>query len=446
MAKPNSPSRHLRQRGVTLIEALVALLVMSFGMLALVGLMSNLRLGADVAKQRSEAMRIARAALADARDYSELTPTATTPASAKVFQALTSQAAYDVTPPDSNTTYSVTRTVLPLDTSGRGVSVRINVSWLDRAGTVDSNGTPIRQFVNLDTVVARVDPMFRAVVGYAPQNGRIADGSGRNPAIPAAAKKLDKDYSAFRPSSLGSTIWVFNNFTGVVVGKCSIPVGTPVSSLTSSDVASCNNNTVGYLLSGTVRFSNTNPANPTLPEATALRLDIGFLSGSYPMPRLNAAGNPVTTTAGVIVTDTFTATPPTPTGGTQPNYECFNDSPTSTPSSQSFVNYYCIVYQTSGPFTWSGKVVLTGFPTGISSTDYRVCRYSADYNRSGDMYTADRKALDNSEHPEVYGRVNGPLTRQNFLVIRGDVNCPTAPAVDVANGVYADYSTVQLQP
>ena len=43
------------------------------------------QLGADIAKQRSEAMRIARAALAEVRDYSELTRTASTPATAQVF-------------------------------------------------------------------------------------------------------------------------------------------------------------------------------------------------------------------------------------------------------------------------------------------------------------------------------------------------------------------------
>ena len=61
------------QRGVTLIEALVALMVMAFGMVALVGLMSNLRRSTDVAKQRSEAMRLAQAELASpARNYSVL--------------------------------------------------------------------------------------------------------------------------------------------------------------------------------------------------------------------------------------------------------------------------------------------------------------------------------------------------------------------------------------
>ena len=45
------------QRGISLVEALVAMLVMSFGMLAIVGLQATLRLNADVAKQRAEAVR-----------------------------------------------------------------------------------------------------------------------------------------------------------------------------------------------------------------------------------------------------------------------------------------------------------------------------------------------------------------------------------------------------
>jgi Tfp pilus assembly protein PilV len=435
-----TPSLSLRrsQRGITLIEALVALLVMSFGMLALVGLMSNLRLGADIAKQRSEAMRIARAEIARVRDYSELVRVASTPASATVYAEITSQAqAQQVTPVDSNTTYAVQRTVLPVTAAADGVAVRVAVSWTDRIGEV--------QFVNLDTVVARVDPVFSAAIGFAPQGGPVTQPSGRNPAIPADAKKLDKNNSAFRPSALGSTVWVFNNFSGAIVGKCTIPAGTPVSTLTPADVASCNNNTVGYLLSGTVQFSNTDPANPAQPEATAIPFDLDFVSGTYVMPRLDASGNPVRNN-GVIVTNSFSASPPTPTGGNPPNFECFNDGPSSAPSTQPFANYYCIVYQSSGTLTWSGKVVLTGLRTGTSSSDYRVCRYSADYNRSGDMYTADKKALDNTEHPAVYGRVNSSLARQNYLVVRGDLACPTAPAVDPDNGIYADYSTLQHQP
>ena len=89
---------------------------------------------------------------------------------------------------------------------------------------------------------------------------------------------------------------------------------------------------------------------------------------------------------------------------------------------------------------------LIDFSVGTTAADYRVCRYSADYDGSGDSLTPDKKALDNLEHPAVYGKVTSSLARQNFLVIRGDVSCPTAPAVSPSTGVFANYSTIQQQP
>ena len=419
------------QRGVTLIEALVALLVMSFGMLALVGLMTNLRYGVDLAQQRSEAMRIARAQLADLRAYSELNRGANTPATAKVYSGITNQTqSTSITPTDSNTTYSVQRIVMPLASGGRGVVVRLQVTWVDRAGTP--------QLVNLDTVIAAIDPVFSAVVGFTPQAGPIALPSGRNPVIPNGAKQLDKNISAFRPSALGSAVWIFNNLTGVITGKCSIPAGTPVSTLTAANVAGCNNNTVGLLLSGTVSFSNANPANPTSPEATAIPLGLDIVSGSYVLPKLDANGNPMKGSSGNILTNTYSASPPA--------FDCFNDSPGTASSNQLFVNYYCIVYATGTPASWAGKLVLTGLSVGDESGSYRVCRYSADYDGSGDSYTPDKKLLDNTEHPAVYGKVMGSLSRQNFLVVPGDHRCPAAPAVNPASGIFADYSTLQHQP
>lgn len=422
------------ERGVTLIEALVALLVMSFGMLALVGLMSNLRFGADLAKQRSEAMRIARAEIATLRAFSELTRGGSTPATSKVYAEITSATYPPVTPVDSNTAYTVQRDVSNLATGGQGLTVRVSVTWVDRSGG--------QQFINLDTVIASVDPVFTAVVGLTPPAGPVTQPSARSPVIPEGAKQLDKHNSAFRPSGLSSTVWVFNNLTGVIVGKCSIPAGTPVSTLTSADVASCNNNTIGFLLSGTVRFSNTNPANPSAPEANAIPLGLDFVTGSYVLPRLDASGNPLKDAYGNILTDSYTAA----AGVAGSTFDCFNDSPGSAPSTQPFVNYYCIVYPSGSPLNWSGKVVLTGFSTGTTAAEYRVCRYSADYDGSGDPYTPDKKSLENFEHPEVYGKVIGSLARQNFLVVRGDRSCPTAPAVNPAGGIFADYSTLQLQP
>ncbi|MDR7267476.1 Tfp pilus assembly protein PilV [Pelomonas saccharophila] len=431
-----SPSASRRQRGVTLIEALVALLVMSFGMLALVGLMSNLRRGSDLAKQRSEAMRIARADIAEAKTFAELTRSATTPTASKVYDGINGGTRSE-TPVDSNTTYTVSRTVSAL-ANAEGLVVRVNVGWRDRAGDT--------QFINLDSVIAKVDPLFSAAIGFAPPAGPVTLPSARSPAIPAGAKQLDGKTSAFIPSSTATRLWVFNNFTGVITGLCNITPGVSLSTITAADVESCKNNTIGYLLSGVIRFSNTNPANPSQPEAFAIPMtNPTLVTGSYSLPHLDPATQQPQISGGAMVLDSFTATPPTvASAGNLP--ECFQDAPATSPSTQPFVTYNCIVYPDTATRYWSGKLELTGLTIGTTASEYKVCRYSADYNGSGGMFTADWKALENEEHPAVYGRVGTSLARQNFLVVRGNVSCPTAPGVDPSAGVFANYSTVQLQP
>lgn len=52
-------ARH-HQRGLTLVEALIAFLILSLGMLAVVRLQPELRQHAEAARQRSEATRIAQ--------------------------------------------------------------------------------------------------------------------------------------------------------------------------------------------------------------------------------------------------------------------------------------------------------------------------------------------------------------------------------------------------
>lgn len=399
------PARAL-QRGVTLVEALVALLVMSIGMVALVGLMSNLRQSTDIAKQRSEAMRIAQAELGQLRTFSVLTrPTGALPSIHDYDTDLASAPAFVATTPDSNASFTVSRTVTPLVAGDNALllarTASVTVSWADRAGSAEQ--------LTLDTIVARVDPAYGGALAIPAPAADVRIPGGQHPAIPATAKDLGNKSSAFRPSSLSSTVWVFNNISGVITGACTIAPGTPVSSLTAQDVESCSNNTYGYLISGQIRYSNTNPANPTGPEGTAVSTGVTGIKGGSMADAI-------------------------------PNPTCFVDDIVTGSPSPSFLNYSCIVYPSIDTAKrWTGQVLLSSpLPIGTATSQYRVCRYSADYNGNA--------TIDNAEHPAVYTNLANSLARQNFLVIRGNVSCPAAPAIDLNAGVFADYSTLQLQP
>ena len=58
------------QRGVSLMEAVVAMAVMGFGMLGVAAMQSSLRQNADIARQRAEAVRLAQDVVERYRGYS----------------------------------------------------------------------------------------------------------------------------------------------------------------------------------------------------------------------------------------------------------------------------------------------------------------------------------------------------------------------------------------
>lgn len=440
-ATPFSTGRLPRQRGVTLIEALVALMVMSFGMVALVGLLANLRRGGDVAKQRSEAMRIAQADLASLRAFADLKrPNGSTTPDYDTDLAV-SELAWNAAVANGNTTFTVTRKVTPVINVGaepQARTVDVTVDWLDRAGEQGK--------LRLSSVISRTDPAFSGAAAITPPVIGLRTMSGRNPAIPAGAADLPDQRSVYRPSPSTTTVLVFNRLTGVITSICTVPVDTPVSSLTAADVAGCTS-TTAYFLSGTIRFSNTNPANPKAPEALALPLVSATVDLTESKFSIKRGGRDE-----LAPNRGYTGTP-----------QCFSDAPTGIDANRSFINYGCIIYpNTQTTPNWWGRVLLTGLSLGTQSGQSRVCRYSADYNGNGYTLLANAPSgfaylpngggraiyfrIDNEEHPETYFGVTYSLARQNFLVVRGDVPCPTAPAPNPAAGVFVDYSTIQIQP
>ena len=413
-------SRNRRaQRGVTLIEALVALVVMSFGMVALVGLMGNLRSSGDLAKQRSEAMRIAQAELATLRSFSVLTKDATAGADIRDYDnGVASVDAKTKTWDNANTTFTLTRAVTPLVkdlTEPKARTVRVKVEWRDR--------TNAAQAIILDSVISRTDPAFSAALGVTPPTNGVRRADKRNPVIPPTAKDLGNGSSAFQPGGSGGAVWVINNASGVITGKCDAASGLSVSTLNASAIESCKNDTVGYLVSGVIRFSSLDAPNPSAPEADALPQSLSAYLTLAPSQIKNKAG---------------TALEPGGNDYPTPNHQCFSDAPSSSTSNQKFVNYFCIVYPNSQR-NWWGQVLLTGLDIGTGATQYKVCRYSGDYNGN--------TKIDNEEHPESYSAVSYSLARQNFLVMPGKTAavCPTLPA-DVSAARFIDYSTYQIQP
>lgn len=443
------------QRGVTLIEALVALLVMSFGMVALVGLMANLRRGGDVARQRGEAIRIAQAELANLRSFSLLQRPAGDTTSQDYDNAIASADSRSMPSENANATYTLTRDVTPLvknsaETLARTVSV--TVTWQDRA---DQQGR-----IRLDSVISRTDPAYSGAAGITPPSNSTRTTTGRNPVIPAGASPLPNDPTRSLYQIGSSTVLVFNNLTGVIKSICTLTSDTTFASLTADTVKNCTN-TTAYFVSGTIWFSNLSQPNPASPEANALPSISATVSLSDSLFSIRQGNKDV-----LALNQSYTGTP-----------QCFSDAPSSPDSTRYLVNYSCVVYPNlQNPQNWWGRVLLTGLDVGTNASQYRVCRYSADYNGNGYTYAvfsannatnslpaflpnggskASYFLIDNEEHPDIYRGVTYSLARQNFLVVRGDVACPSAPAPNVPPAppppvgsptVFVDYSTLQMQP
>lgn len=374
------------QRGIGLIEALVAFLVLSLGMLAIARMQSDLRAQAELARQRTEAVRIAQQDIETLRAYSALT----TSASVRSYEQIASASAtIDSIGP---TRYELTRQVAR-SADGQAASVAVNVRWNDRRGEA--------QYTTLSSVIARGAPALAAASLSAPSGVPVVGAFDRSSRIPLAAKDLGDGRSAFKPTNASNVAFVQDNRSGEVVARCSgIAATLATAALTLADLANCDM-TIGLLLSGTVRFAQEAP----LPFEIAL-----VLSGDgYPQA-------PQCTTTAIESGD-----------------------PRSV--------YHCVVYPSVGGAhagRWSGQttIVPIGWRIGVAAGEHRVCRFSSDLDGSGSIDT-------NLEHPAAYVDVDAALGQQNFLVVAGTGSCPHAPAAHVEGGagdVYANLGTVQHQP
>ena len=336
-----SRTRHELARGVSLVEALVAMAVMAFGMLGVAGLQASLRTNADAAKQRSEATRIAQERLEQWRRFSVLDTTA---GHANTYAAIASAPTTTVAGYTTNTSYNVSGEVTESSPPGQKTLV-VDVGWTDRIGQAQS--------VRLFSVVARISPVLSASLAIPAGGTPARNPLGRHRGIPVEARDFGDGTSGFKPpqSSGGTVAWLFNN-AGGWFRICTTTVASTAALTSPSDLA-CVVETDGgvevryLLLGGFVRYDTTT----TAPNASTISNPTGPLFPAFGLDVRQTA--PSSRTADCFISSLLT------------NYR----------------EYFCAMRITVASPTWSGTVDFDSPLDVVSSagsgdpSKYRVCRY-----------------------------------------------------------------------
>lgn len=229
---------HAVQRGFTLIEALVALLIVAFGLMALAGVNLKLAQSEDVAKQRGEAVRLAQERIEALRSFTRIDAAAGQLAwddLASGTDTIAESANYH-----TNTTFTRTWVV-----SGAAAdpmrTVRVTVAWNDRANDPQS--------VTLASVLSKSDPSDVGSLGFPlPANTTLKQPKNRNLNIPVPAVDLGNGQSVVQLQNNFAV--VFSNESGYVVKTCAFVV------VTAADLAGCSTANA-YIIAGYVSLSGT---------------------------------------------------------------------------------------------------------------------------------------------------------------------------------------------
>lgn len=253
-----------RQRGFTLIEALVALLIMAFSMLGLAGLQMVMARNAEMARQRSEATRLAEEKIEEYRAFNSIEAGTGLVA----WDSLASSVAPEPITSGSNVTFSRSTTFGGTSADAKR-TVQVTVSWTDRTGETKS--------VTLNSYIAKIDPAYAGALGFPlPGNGNIKRPKNRNLNIPIAATDIGGGYSSL---DFNSYKIVFDNASGYVVKKCN-------SSITSHLQLDTCENYPAYILTGYISGDYRN---------SATGVNLSNLSGTSSHGSVDCIGGAVTT-------------------------------------------------------------------------------------------------------------------------------------------------------
>lgn len=348
-------------RGFSLIEALIALVIVSFGLLAIAGVHLKLARGEDIARQRGEATRLAQERIEQLRSFTQLSAAANVTSwdgMASATDTITND------PPNYTTNTTFTRTTQVLDSaSDPWRRVQVKVEWTDRVSALATDDTTLL----FTTIVSKTDPFDSGALAFPlPGNTTLKRPKNRSLNIPVPATDLGDGHSAIKVTD---TLYaVFSNDSGWVVRTCDFEI-TLASQLSLCPLKSA------YIIAGYVSLSGPN----AFPEGLAI----------------NTAQ--ITGSTGVIcaVSDAM-------------------DQNHSNTRIAGYKYYLCVVHVAADGNAWSGTVRLAAPTLNAGATDYLVCRFE---------YPTSSTSTANQRNVQPYSGVTDSLDSQNYVISTAS-SCP----------------------
>lgn len=248
-----------RQSGFSLIEAMVAFVILAVSIMAFTRIQVGLRLNTEVSKQRSEAVRLAQERIEEFRGFNalavgDLTTAQKTVTTEVAYASIAVGTTADGTITSGNTDFTRSITVVESTTTPSYKSAVVTVSWVDRAGSA--------QNVVLTSVVAGIAPALLAQTNNAPAGGTQSTMSPmrRNPKIPVSAVDLGNGKSGFIPPGDNTKYFVMDNLDASIFQQCTL--SAPTTTLTKAEYdAHGSSNCVtapGYFLAGSISYDLNN--------------------------------------------------------------------------------------------------------------------------------------------------------------------------------------------
>jgi prepilin-type N-terminal cleavage/methylation domain-containing protein len=358
-----------RQRGFSLLESLIALVITAFGLLAIAGVGLKLAHSEDVARQRGEAARLAQEKIEELRGFSQISASpgvASWNALASSADEVTNGTVFNGESYQSNTKFERSWTLLDsVDDAWR--RVRVTVLWSDRV-----DGDAEKQSLTFNTIISKTNPADVGSLAFPlPGNTTLKRPKNRSLNIPVPATDLGNGQSVIPVKSYSV---IFSNETGYVVQLCPWTVKT-VADLVGCELADA------YVVAGYISLNGFS-GTPVFP--TGLAISTASLSGTLQGDK--------------TLCDVVTATDQN-TGSDIAGYKY----------------YICVISVPTKGAAWSGKIRLAGSGLNNGATDYTVCRF--EFPAGGD-------ANSNMRNSQPYANVSESLDNQNYVLAKA-AGCPT---------------------